>query len=377
MARSTQSELVSVVMSTYNHVDYVGAAIESVLGQSHENFEFLITDDGSSDGTVEVIKKYSDPRINYIGSGKNRGACAAINELIKKTKGSYLCIINSDDMWRDKEKLLKQLEILSTGKELGACFGQANFIDEEGNDVVGEAVPQGTTFNQDNKSRGGWLKDFFLNGNSLCHPTIMIRRECYEKIGLYNNIYRQLPDFDMWIRLVKNYDIHVSTEKLTDFRILPGRNASSPTVENSIRDLNEHYLIRKSFFENINTIDLQEGFGLYFSSKAPKNSIQVEIETALLYFIEEGKYSKIDKLIGLEKMEHLMMDREKGRIMEHEYGIDASWFHKKSGEISSIFELMIYKPAAPRKHTISERIFQAFRSFDERGSKKKASRNPL
>jgi hypothetical protein len=205
----------------------------------------------------------------------------------------------------------------------------------------------------------------------------MIRRECYEKIGLYNNIYRQLPDFDMWIRLVKNYDIHVSSEKLTDFRILPGRNASSPTVENSIRDLNEHYLIRKSFFENINTIDLQEGFGLYFSSKAPKNSIQVEIETALLYFIEEGKYSKIDKLIGLEKMEHLMMDREKGRIMEHEYGIDASWFHKKSGEISSIFELMIYKPAAPRKHTISERIFQAFRSFDERGSKKKASRNPL
>ena len=56
--------MVSVVMSTYNHVDYVGAAIESVLGHSHENFEFLITDDGSSDGTVEVIKKYSDPRIN-------------------------------------------------------------------------------------------------------------------------------------------------------------------------------------------------------------------------------------------------------------------------------------------------------------------------
>ena len=108
MPRSTQSELVSVVMSTYNHADYVGAAIASVLGQSHENLEFLITDDGSSDGTVEVINKYSDPRINYIGSGKNRGACAAINELIKKTKGSHLCIINSDDMWRDKEKLLKQ-----------------------------------------------------------------------------------------------------------------------------------------------------------------------------------------------------------------------------------------------------------------------------
>ena len=377
MARSTQSELVSVVMSTYNHVDYVGAAIESVLGQSHENFEFLITDDGSSDGTVEVIKKYSDPRINYIGSGKNRGACAAINELIKKTKGSHLCIINSDDMWRDKEKLLKQLEILSTGKELGACFGQANFIDEEGNDVVGEAVPQGTTFNQDNKSRGGWLNDFFLNGNSLCHPTIMIRRECYEKIGLYNNIYRQLPDFDMWIRLVKNYDIHVSSEKLTDFRILPGRNASSPTTENIIRDLNEHYLIRRSFFKNINTTDLKEGFGSYLIQKEVKNRIQVEIETALLYFLEEGKYSKINKLIGLEKMEHLMMDREKAEIMDQEYGINASFFHKKSGEVSTIFESMIYRPGAPRKHTITERIIQVFRGFNESESRKKTSRKSL
>ena len=377
MARSTQSELVSVVMSTYNHVDYVGAAIESVLGQSHENFEFLITDDGSSDGTVEVIKKYSDPRINYIGSGKNRGACAAINELIKKTKGSYLCIINSDDMWRDKEKLLKQLEILSTGKELGACFGQANFIDEEGNDVVGEAVPQGTTFNQDNKSRGGWLNDFFLNGNSLCHPTIMIRRECYEKIGLYNNIYRQLPDFDMWIRLVKNYDIHVSSEKLTDFRILPGRNASSPTTENIIRDLNEHYLIRRSFFKNINTTDLKEGFGSYLIQKEVKNRVQVEIETALLYFLEEGKYSKINKLIGLEKMEHLMMDREKAEIMDQEYGINASFFHKKSGEVSTIFESIIYRPGAPRKHTITERIIQVFRGFNESESRKKTSRKSL
>jgi len=364
-------------MSTYNHVDYVGAAIESVLGQSHENFEFLITDDGSSDGTVEVIKKYSDPRINYIGSVKNRGACAAINELIKKTKGSHLCIINSDDMWRDKEKLLKQLEILSTGKELGACFGQANFIDEEGNDVVGEAVPQGTTFNQDNKSRGGWLNDFFLNGNSLCHPTIMIRRECYEKIGLYNNIYRQLPDFDMWIRLVKNYDIHVSSEKLTDFRILPGRNASSPTTENVIRDLNEHYLIRRSFFKNINTTDLKEGFGSYLIQKEVKNRVQVEIETALLYFLEEGKYSKINKLIGLEKMEHLMMDREKAEIMDQEYGINASFFHKKSGEVSTIFESMIYRPGAPRKHTITERIIQVFRGFNESESRKKTSRKSL
>ena len=205
----------------------------------------------------------------------------------------------------------------------------------------------------------------------------MIRRECYEKIGLYNNIYRQLPDFDMWIRLVKNYDIHVSSEKLTDFRILPGRNASSPTTENIIRDLNEHYLIRRSFFKNINTTDLKEGFGSYLIQKEVKNRVQVEIETALLYFLEEGKYSKINKLIGLEKMEHLMMDREKAEIMDQEYGINASFFHKKSGEVSTIFESIIYRPGAPRKHTITERIIQVFRGFNESESRKKTSRKSL
>ena len=356
MNARTQGELVSVVMSAYNHADYVGEAIASVLEQSHENIEFLITDDGSSDGTVDEIRKHKDPRIQYSGEGKNQGACTAINDLISKARGDYICIINSDDIWRDKEKLKKQLAIFGERKELGACFGLANFVDQNGNNIQDKEVLEGNSFNQGNKTKGEWLNHFFMNGNSLCHPTIMIKKECYTEMGLYNNMYRQLPDYDMWIRLVKSYDIFVSEEKFTDFRILPGRNASSPTKQNMIRDLNEHYLIRKSFFENIKPIDLNNGFGKFFIKRNIEDKIKNEIETTLLYFIEAGNYKKINKLIGLEKISALIQDRQKAAILNEEYGIDAMWFHKKSGEIATIFESFIYDNERPPKVSLFNKV---------------------
>jgi len=359
MQRKHQGELVSVIMSAYNHADYIGKAIESVLCQSHENLEFLITDDGSMDGTVEEIKKYKDKRIQFIGPTKNRGACTAINELIRETKGTFICIINSDDMWKDKEKVDKQLDTFSNYKDIGACFGLANYVDQNGDNIHGKAVPEGNTFDCESKTRGKWLRQFFFKGNSLCHPTIMIKKECYEKLGLYNNNYRQLPDYDMWIRLVKKYEIYVSEEQLTDFRILPGRNASSPTTENLIRDLNEHYLIRKSFFENTNEELLVDGFGSYLIKKDLRNKVKFEIETALLYFIADGNYSKINALIGLEKLSEIMRIQEKSVIAEKEYGIDSAWLHKKNGEVTTIFESMIYRSVPSSNNGMSERIIKS------------------
>jgi glycosyltransferase involved in cell wall biosynthesis len=356
-------DLVSVVMSAYNHADYIGEAIESVLNQSHESLEFLITDDGSTDGTLEKIKIYKDPRIKYISAEENRGACAAINELIKKTQGSFVCIINSDDAWRDRDKLKKQLDIFEERKELGACFGLANFIDQNGNNIHGKAVPDGTTFDYGNKTRGKWLRQFFLRGNNLCHPTVMIKKECYRDLGLYNNIYRQLPDYDMWIRLVKKYEIYVSEEHFTDFRILPGRNASSPTTENVIRDLNEHYLIRKTLFENTEVDMLVDGFGANLIKQDLTNKLQREIEIALLYFIEDGNFSKINALIGLEKISKIMSSAVHAEVANKEYGIDSSWLHKKSGEVSTIFESMTHRGAAPTKSRVGESILLSIKTI--------------
>ena len=328
--KNLQDEKISVVMSAYNHAPYVGAAIESVLSQTHENIEFLITDDGSSDGTVEEITKFKDPRILFTPSTLNRGACEATNSLIKQASGKYICIMNSDDIWCDPWKLKKQINILLDSPGIGACFGGVNFIDEKGCKIE--------TSNQHfpiaNYSKGGWLKRFFDDGNCLCHPTIMIRSKCYEEIGLYNNCFRQLPDYDFWVRLVKKYDIYVSDNIYTNFRVLPGRNASSPITSNVIRDLNEHYIIRKNFFANISDNDFLEGFGDCFEI-ADLNKANIEIEKSLIYFNRGKSYKLINEIIGLGKIANLFKDEEIKKKLRNEYGIDELWLHKKTGEVAT------------------------------------------
>src|ERR1700735_5122693 len=90
---------VSVIMATYNHAPFVAEAIQSVLSQDFGDFEFIIADDGSSDGTRDVVGRIQDPRIRFYPNTVNRGACVVTNELIDRSTGEYVALINSDDCW--------------------------------------------------------------------------------------------------------------------------------------------------------------------------------------------------------------------------------------------------------------------------------------
>ena len=335
----TQSNtLVSVVMSAYNHALYVGAAIESVLSQTHNNIEFLITDDGSTDNTSEVISLYKDSRIKFSPSNKNRGACTATNELIAKARGQYVCIMNSDDIWLNTHKLEHQLTILNNDIRIGAVFGRANYIDSQGRvlDKYGES--KGDIFNQENRSRGEWLEKFFMEGNCLCHPSIMIRKECYEQLGSYSIALRQLPDYEMWIRLLKIYEIYVSKEEIVSFRILPGENASSLSERNIDRLMNENYLINKSFFSGISEIDFITGFGRHFSKPGSSGADFMEVEKALLYFNEKSNLFFTNQIIGLELLYSAFQKPKLREILLNEYQIDDLWFHEKASRANLISE---------------------------------------
>jgi glycosyltransferase involved in cell wall biosynthesis len=333
--KDINSELISVVMSAYNHAHYVGAAIESVLAQSHKNIEFLIADDGSSDGTVEEIKKFCDPRITFLSFDANRGACAATNELIAMARGQYICIMNSDDIWCSVDKLRYQIGILQERPEVGATFGRAQYIDGSGSSLNNSAVLNGDIFDQVKcfMPRQSWLEHFFMHGNCLCHPTIMIRKECYDRLGLYRNTMRQLPDLDMWIRLAKHYEIHVSSEVLVSFRILPGENASSPTTQNSIRHINEFHLIKRNFFKGMSDKDFKLGFGKHFVQPNASDRITLNIEKALLYFHKKSISPELDGIIGIELISSLLEDPQAKDILRLQYGIDDKWLHDRTGGI--------------------------------------------
>ena len=238
---------VSVVMASYNHEKYVAETIESVLSQTYHDFEFIITDDGSPDGTVEVIKKFADSRIKLFCFSKNQGACTAMNNCIKEAKGEYIAVINSDDVWMP-DKLEKQVRFLDEHPEKGAVFSYAEIIDEEGKKIPEENPSYTKVFIQPNRTRFEWLSHFFFKGNCLCHPSLLIRKHCYDDIGLYDERFAQLPDFDLWIRLCTRYEIYILSEKAIKFRIIQDKkNVSSRTPENLSRHFLEYVQILRNY----------------------------------------------------------------------------------------------------------------------------------
>lgn len=329
----THPPVISVIMATYNHAPYVAQAIGSVLRQRGVNFEFLIADDGSSDTTRQVVESIKDERIRFFPHHINRGACVVTNELIERASGEFIALINSDDYWRDEDKLAFQLGILKEDPGLGASFGRARFIDRHGSDIRKSTLSFGAVFDQENRSQGKWLRYFFDFGNCICHPTMLIRRHCYKELGTYNNSLRQLPDFDMWVRLLKKYPIHISEREMINFRVLPGENASSQSIENSIRTINEHYLIAESFFENFEVELLKEGFADQLRYPDLPSTVHFDIEKVLLLFTSNWSLGDAYKMIGIVKLNHLLASKTHRKVLKDAYEIDERWFQARMAEI--------------------------------------------
>jgi glycosyltransferase involved in cell wall biosynthesis len=209
---------VSVIIPVYNGEKYIAEAIRSVLDQSFQDLEIVITDDGSTDGTVSRITQFNDPRIRLLLFDRNRGVAAATNNSITHSRGELVSIIDSDNVFLPS-KLEKQVDFLSKHPEIGAVFTKVRLIDDEGGPLEDPDHPYIGLFEQHNRTRHDWLRHFFFKNNCLCHPSVVIRRECYEKVGYYDRRLSQLLDLDLWIRLCLHYEIFILPEDLLEFRI--------------------------------------------------------------------------------------------------------------------------------------------------------------
>jgi glycosyltransferase involved in cell wall biosynthesis len=240
---------VSVIMPSYNHAAYVAEAIRSVLDQSYGDLEIVITDDGSRDGTPEVIRRIDDPRISLEAFDRNQGAAAAMNASIGRSRGEFICMLASDDCFLPG-KLEAQVKFLRANPEVAAVFAMPRFIDQRG-------APLGDSFNgnvfqvpfaKKLRTRPDWLRHFFYEGNCLCHPASMVRRAVYDRIGLFDRRLANLPDFDMWVRLCMEHEIRVVPDELIAMRILDGnRNMSAPRRDHNLRAVIEYFHILKHY----------------------------------------------------------------------------------------------------------------------------------
>lgn len=239
--------LISVVVASYNHQSYVQECLNSVLAQDFQDFEIVVTDDGSSDETVACIQALSEPRIHLKVLPHNQGACIALNDAILRARGQFIAVLNSDDYFLPG-KLGQQLTYLQAHPQVGAVFGLPAFINEQGAVFADPAHRDHNAFVAGERTRHQWLRHFFDEGNALCHPTALVRREVYDRLGLYDPRLAQVPDLDMWIRLACHTGLHVMPQALTAFRVRDGlQNASAGRPEVIVRDAWERARILRHY----------------------------------------------------------------------------------------------------------------------------------
>jgi hypothetical protein len=173
-----------------------------------------------------------------------------LNDAITRSSGDYIAVLNSDDFFLPS-KLADQVAFLDDHPEVGATFGLVRLVDEAGNDLSDGNHPYSRVFRSfadDTPPRHFWLRYFFFSGNALCHPTAMVRRVCYDRVGLYDPSLMQLPDLDMWIRLCSAYEINVSSAIVTCFRIRSDEGSvSGQRPEASVRLLWEQHQVLRRF----------------------------------------------------------------------------------------------------------------------------------
>lgn len=320
---------VSVLLPSYNHEKFVGAAIESVISQSFSDFELLIGDDGSTDHTADVVLSYSDPRIVFFPHQKNFGATFNHRFLLEKAKGQYVALINSDDLWL-QNKLEKQVQYLDEHPNVVMCAGWAKFIDENGNEIdIGDNI-----FEQPNRTQAEWIEHFFSHGNCICHPSVLVRREIYEKLGFYNLALRQLPDFEMWVRMIHEGEFYIFQEPMVAHRrfICAGENTSAPTCNNSIRDVMESYYILSTYLESLSDRLFDEAFHSYFKNKNARTHWELCCER--FFLLESGQYY----MSGINKQAAIMYFLknycpEMAQVLREVYGYSLQDFHNLSCQV--------------------------------------------
>lgn len=252
---------VSVVMPSYNHERFIAQAIDSILCQTMSDLELVVVDDCSRDNSNAIIASINDPRLRHVALHENVGACEAMNIAISHCTGEYIAVCNSDDVW-EKHKLKRQLALIETMPEVGAVFSDVTWINDDGKELKGAELPQfANVFAQPNRSRFGWIRNLIESGNCLCHPSVLIRRKVYDTLGTYNNMLRQLPDLDMWLRVVQAYEIHVMRDRLVRFRI-HANNTSQQDNVNTRRTWREHVLIANHFFDEVSPDNFYGAMGV-------------------------------------------------------------------------------------------------------------------
>lgn len=194
-------QLVSVIIAAYNHEGYVGDAIESVLNQSYKNWELVIINDGSTDGTVHEIKKYlQDKRIRFFDQ-ENQGVVKTLNRGVALAKGDLVCFLDSDDKFAPK-KIEDQTRIVASGADIVPT--KIKQIDASGKIIdISQIANYFNDLPFSEKSQKEIVENFD-RANYFCKSSVLVKKRFFEELDGFNSQLSYAYDYDFWLRVINS-----------------------------------------------------------------------------------------------------------------------------------------------------------------------------
>jgi len=193
----------SVIIPTYNRRHLFDIALKSVLNQTYKDFEVIAVDDGSTDHTNEVIKNFDDFRVKYLYQ-ENHGVSHARNRGLEISRGKFIAFLDSDDRWVPR-KLQRAKELIDRYPDI--CIFHTDEIWYKGGRLLNQK--------KKHKKPSGYV---YLKALPLCcvgMSTAIVKRELFEKIGLFDESMQACEDYDFWLRATHSFEVKLIDEKLT------------------------------------------------------------------------------------------------------------------------------------------------------------------
>jgi glycosyltransferase involved in cell wall biosynthesis len=201
---------VSVIIPTYNRAEFLRPAITSVLNQTYQDFEIVVVDDGSRDNTQEVVSRFNNRKIRYVRHETNKGVTAARNTGVLNSNGAYIAFLDDDDEWLP-QKLARQMVLLGRSPlQAGAVYTGLLQVDHRSGKTIGEWIPT---------KRGDLFNELCFENCVGTASTVLLKKECFNKLGLFDEDIRFGEEYDMWIRVSKTFLFECVNEPLVKYRV--------------------------------------------------------------------------------------------------------------------------------------------------------------
>ncbi len=212
LLKGVSQPLVSVVITTFNRPQYLREAMQSVLAQVYRAIELVVVDDASDPETRQAVESFRDPRIRYIRNDRNLGSAESLNQGLRAATGTYVAILDDDDLWLSEEKLSRQVAFLEANPEYVLVGTNVVVVDFE----TGKEIVRSRASSNDED-----IKKNFLLVNPIAHSSVLYRREAAVRVGGYDVVLDRGKDYDLWLKLARKGKVTVLPDYFLKYREVP------------------------------------------------------------------------------------------------------------------------------------------------------------